>query len=170
MRFVSVKNGETPLLLAIDDACYETLEHHMHVLMDLARDPSLLVAAAVAHCAGFSASNQSVPKTSLVLRPYQLDPTFLWAPPEARNAIYSWARESFDVQVAANTQPFLELPDDCAGDILEYLKLTMTRTESLQIATHCSSLEAHAWVRSLIAATTVVSAYNQSSNNCVFLS
>ena len=53
--FVFIKNGATSLDLATDYACCEVLEHYTTVFMDLLKDPSSLVDAAVAHCAGFSA-------------------------------------------------------------------------------------------------------------------
>lgn len=79
------------------------------------------------------------------------DPSFLWAPHEARKMVFKWAQDAFLAQLAADTQPFADLPEDCAGDILEYMELGMPRGESLLIAMHCSSLEARAWVRAVLA-------------------
>jgi hypothetical protein len=40
-----------PLDLACDDTCCEILEHHAAVLGAITKDPTTLVAAALAHCA-----------------------------------------------------------------------------------------------------------------------
>lgn len=77
---------------------------------------------------------------------------FLWAPAPARAAIFLWARNTFVVQLAKTVEPFEKLPEDCAGDVLEFLDIAMTRKEALHIATHCSSPEACAWVRAVVAA------------------
>jgi hypothetical protein len=61
------------------------------------------------------------------------------------------------IQFAASSQPFATLPDDCAGDILEFLDMTMPRMEMLYIVTHCASPDAYTWVRKLIAAAVVES-------------
>jgi|GEM_PF-5471438 hypothetical protein len=55
------------------------------------------------------------------------------------------------------TQLFVNFPDNCAGDVLDFFKMTISRTEALDIATHCSSPEAHAWVRAVVAAAIAVS-------------
>jgi hypothetical protein len=91
-----------------------------------------------------------LPATALSLRAHQLDPAFLWAPPAARYAVVAWARDVFIAQHAGSIQPFERLPDDCAGDVLEFFG--MTHNESELIAKHCSSPEAQDWVRAVIAA------------------
>ena len=62
----------------------------------------------------------------------------------------AWALHVFIAQLAATVQLFEELPDDCAGDVLEFFG--MTHNESELIAKHCSSPEAQDWVRAVIAA------------------
>jgi len=93
---------------------------------------------------------------ALSLRAHQLDPAFLWAPPAARAAMVAWALHVFIAQLAATVQLFEELPDDCAGDVLEFFG--MTHNESDLNATHCSSPEAQDWVRAVTAAAVVVGA------------
>ena len=93
---------------------------------------------------------------ALPLHEYQLGPSFLWATPAARTTVFAWARDAFIAQIAANTQPFEELSDDCAGDVLEFLDTTMARAEILHVATHCSSTEAHAWLHEVLAAAITV--------------
>jgi len=56
------------------------------------------------------------------------------------------------VQVADFTDPFKDLPDDCAGDVLEYLDMAITRSKWIHIAMHCSSQKAQIWVRAVLAA------------------
>ena len=97
-----------------------------------------------------------MPATALSLRAHQLDPAFLWAPPAARYAVVAWARDVFIAQHAGSIQPFERLPDDCAGDVLEFFG--MTRNEFDLIAKHCSSPEAQGWVRAVIAAAVAVRA------------
>lgn len=50
------------------------------------------------------------------------------------------------IQLASCTQPLVELPDDCAGDDLDFLHMGMARKDSLLIAAHCSSPDAHAFM------------------------
>ena len=150
------KNGATPLDLATDDICREILEHHAAILATITKDPTTLVAAALAHCATLSASEERLPATALSLRAYQLDPAYLWAPPAARSAVVAWARDVFIAQHVGSIQPFERLSDDCAGDVLEFFR--MTHNESELIAKHCSSPEAQDWVRAVIAAAVAVGA------------
>jgi hypothetical protein len=70
--------------------------------------------------------------------------------------VVAWARSVFIVQYAPNVEPFGVLIDDCAGDVLEFFGVTHKKSEL--IATHCSSPEAHAWVRAVLAAAVVVGA------------
>ena len=97
-----------------------------------------------------------MPATALSLRAHHFGPAFLWAPPAARSAVFAWARVVFIAQHAGSTQPFERLPDDCAGDVLEFFG--MTHNESELIAKHCSSPEAQDWVRAVIAAAVAVGA------------
>jgi len=90
--------------------------------------------------------------TSLSLRPYQLDPWFLWAPPAARTVLFTWARDVYLAQLAIITDPFEALPDDCAGDVLDYFGMAMNRVEALHVAAQWSSPEVRAWVRAVIVA------------------
>lgn len=158
-------NWATPTALATTcSVCWALLKHLTINKAILTSHPELLVSVAAARCATLAASVETFPNTALFLQAYQLEPTFLWAPPEARNALFAWAKNAFVAQLAANTQAFAELPDDCAGDVLECFEMTMTRKDALHIATHCSSPEAHAWLRETVAAAVAVSA---SSIHCL---
>ena len=154
-------NGATTLDLATDDTCREILEHHNAVYASVIEDPATVISAIAAHCATLSHSGERMTATTtLSLRAHQLDPFFLWAPPAARPAVFAWARDAFLAQLMINTQSLRDLPEDCAGDVLDFFEMTMTRTEALHIAMHCSSQEAHTWVRAVLtaAATTSVAA------------
>ena len=156
------EKGITALELATDDpynTCRVFLEHHVSILAVLATMPECLVTSAVAYCATLSASKflESMPNPVLSLLAYHFDPSFLWVPSEARALIMTWARDAFIVQMATISQFFSDLPDDCTGDVLEYLKMSMPRRDSLLIATHCSSPEAHAWVRAVVTVAVAVS-------------
>ena len=131
--------------------------HHKTVLTALEEDPAALVAAAIAHFSALSSSSALVTDTELNLSGYHYDPSFLWAPYEARTAVFTWARDAFMVVFATNSDPYSELPDDCAGDVLEYLMGNMTRRESLHISMHCTSLQARAWVCAMFKAAVAVS-------------
>lgn len=151
------KDYRTPLQLATNGACRDLLGHHESILRILRVDSSAFVSAVVAHCAALSTPNSSAPETKLTLRAHQLDPSFLWVPHiEACIDRFGWARDVYAAQVASNVQPFVDLPDDCAGDVLEYLEFKMTRAEVLHVVTHCSSPEAHAWVCEVATAAIVV--------------
>lgn len=140
-------NEETPFGHIEDgDACHALYKHHTSSLAQVRINPNALVSAVVAHCATLSSSNDSVPAPALSLHAYQLDASFLWAPRKARSLVFKWARNAFVAQLAALTLPFVDLPGDCAGDVLEYLEMAMSRAESMHIVAHCSSPEAHAWV------------------------
>jgi hypothetical protein len=153
------KNGATPLDLATDDTCHDLLEHHATILATMTDDPATLMACILEHCATLSASeDRVVPSTPLTLRPYHLDPSFLWAPPAPRAAVIAWAQNAFIAQLAGSTQPFTDLLEDCACDVLEFFEMALTRTDALLIAEHCSSSEARAWVRAVIASAVVVGA------------
>jgi len=152
-------NGATPVDLATKcTACWALLKHLSINIDVLTSNPEAIVSVAAAHCAAPpAASVEPCPASALFLQAYQLEPAFLWAPPEARTALFAWAKNTFIAQLAANNDSFEELPDDCAGDVLEYLELTMTREESMHIVAHCSSPPAHAWVRAVVAAAVAVS-------------
>ena len=113
-RVFAVKIFDKALVVATDKACRDLIKHHETMLTALEEDPAALVAAATAHCSAL-ASPESVPETMLSLRAYQLDPSFLWAPFDARDEKLMWAYNAAIAQLAAFTQPFLELADDCAG-------------------------------------------------------
>ena len=154
------KNGATPLDLATDGdgTCREILEHHAVVCVSVTDDPAIITSAVVAHCAILSATKEPAPSTALTLRPYHFDPFFSWAPPTARAAVFAWARDAFIAQLAAtSSQPLRNIPDDCAGDIFDFLEMTMARQEVLHISKHCSSPEARAWVLAVLTAAVTVS-------------
>lgn len=153
-----LKNGATALDLATDDTCREMLEHHAAVYASITEDPTMLVAAALAHCATLSASEKLLPATALSLRGHHFDPCFLWAPPAARAAVVTWAQHIFIAQLAATIQSFGQLPDDCAGDVLVFFGMAMTVKDFDLIGKHCSSPEARTWVRAVVAAAVVVGA------------
>jgi len=66
------------------------------------------------------------------------------------------AREALTVHLAAATPPYAELPDDCAGDVLEFLGTHLARTELLDVVTHCASSGAQAWVWAVVSAANAV--------------
>lgn len=145
-------NGATPLDLAPCDSTWGTLlERHNDVLTAVKADSEVLVSAASAHCVSLSASRVTVPAAALTSRAF-----FFWAPSAARAAIFVWARDTWIVQHAGTTEPFSRLPDDCAGDVCEFLELNMTRQESLTASNYCSSPEARTWVHAVIVAAVVV--------------
>jgi len=151
------KGGTTLHDVNTDHTCLVVLEHHNFILEALRADPTALVSTALAHCATLSAPDEPVPATTLVLHPSFLDPSFQWVPKAARREVSTWARNAVIVQLAASVQPFSELPDDCAGDVLEFLELDMAREESLHIVTNCSSPEACIWVRMILSSVIAVS-------------
>jgi hypothetical protein len=141
------------------------LKHHAGILATLGNDPAALVSAAIAHCASLSSSTDPKPAKALPLRSYHLEPPFLWAPPAARASIIAWARDSFIIQIATTIPPFVELPDDCAGDILEYFDSQVTHGQVLHNAMHSFSFEAHAWVRAVVITEVAVSFYGSQVMN-----
>jgi len=143
--------------LTTDDACRDIINHHDCAYETLKANPRALISAAVAHSAAISAPDKAVPETLLSLHEFFLMPSFSWTPAAAHNAVYAWARHAANVQLAVTAQPFSDLSDDCAGDILEFLEIEMTRAEALHIATHCSSPDARAWVRAIRSSVIVVS-------------
>jgi len=157
-----------------DDDCRDLLEHHAYVLAALDDDPNLLVSAAVEYCAALADSSKAtVPATrptSLLLRAFHRDPSLLWAPREVRRLLFEWARNVLVVQQAASNQLFSELTDDCAGDVLDFLQVSMSRTESLHVATCCSSPEAQAWVRAVVVAAVLVRFFAPVALNVSFTS
>jgi hypothetical protein len=151
------KIGAKSLDVTSDDACRALLDHHVSILTALETDPDALVSAASAHCAFLTAPKKTTPAPALSLHPYHLRPSFLWAPHEARCAVFKWARNAYVAQVVASSEAFVILSDDCAGDVFEYLEIAMTRADSLHFTTHGSSLEAQAWVREVLEARVAVS-------------
>jgi len=149
----------TPLeLTTFGSPCRTLLEHHTSVHEVLLLKRGLLVTAALAYCAAPSSrANSSIPATVLALQAHQFDPYFLWAPTRERAAVAVWAQSTFIAQLVPNTEPFADLPDDCAADIVEYLKKVKSRAETMRIVSHCSTPEAHAWVRAVVVAAVAVS-------------
>lgn len=147
----------SPIDLATDVSCRDVIKHHTTLLDALQADPSALVPATIAHCSAFSSVKELDQATALPLHEYHIEPSFSWAPRDARNVIFSWARDIYTVQIAAVTQPFVELPDDCAGDILEYFDLSMTRLELLNISANGSSSEAVRYINSILSEAITVS-------------
>ena len=144
-------HGLRPLQYAVDDKCRCVLEHHAAVLAVLdANPPNFLIATLVAHCTALSDTPGIMPETPISLSAFDYDAFFLWARPSVRAAVFEWARDAHIAQLAATYQTFADLPDDCAGDVLEFLSIAMTRRESAYIVTHCSSSKARAWVRSIV--------------------
>jgi len=150
-------DAERPIDLAIDEACRELLDHHAPIIAEVDREASALVVAAHVHWANLSSSTVLLATPTLSLRAYHLDPSFLWAPLDARNAVFAWARGVSIAQLAATTQLFADLPDDCGGDVLEYLEVMMPRKVMLNLAAHSSSPKASAWVHLIVSAAAVVS-------------
>ena len=135
--------------------CRALLDSHAAAFATLAENPATIVSEAVKHCANLHAAEE--PLQSIALSLHYFEAPFLWAPRAARTAVFGWAQDAFVIQFAASTQPFASLPDDCAGDVLEFLDVTMPRTEVFYILAHCISPEAYVWVRKTIAAAVVVS-------------
>jgi len=151
----------TPLSLVNADSCRALLEHHastLNIITILTADPAAIIAKLVAHCADLSGFYDSVSENPLCLCAYQFDPYFNWAPVDTRAAIFAWVRDAVTIQFAAASQPFADLPDDCAGDILEFLETYMTHKEMMYFAMHCLSPEANVWVRAVFNAAVVVGA------------
>jgi len=143
--------------LAIDGTCRDLLKHHAGILDTLKATPKALVSAAIAHCASLSAPPiETDAEPALPLHAYHFDPFFLWAPSAARASVVAWARDAFVIELAGTIEPFSGLPDDCAGDVLEYFEMNMPRAESMQLVAHCSSAEAYAWVHAVIMAAVLV--------------
>ena len=133
-----------------DDACNDLLEHHADTITKIEYDELSIVSAAVSHCAALSSKSELAPETVLSLRTYQLDPSFLWPPVYIRDHVVAWARDFMIAQIAETFLLLSDLPDDCGGDIIEFLQLRMTRNELLDSSVHCSSPEARAWLRAVV--------------------
>ena len=156
---------------ASDYDCHILLEQHEEALAFFDTRPTALVTAVVAHCSTLSGAKEFAPPTALSLQTYHFYPSFLWAPPAARTAVCQWARNAAIVQLAAYTKPFVELPDDCAGVVLEYLEMEMARAKTLHVSTHCTSPAACVWVHTVTTAAIAVSpnvfiAVKQYTNLC----
>lgn len=163
-------NGVTPVHAAVPGSgCRDLLEHHTAILAIVTEDPAALVSAAVAYCAILASSAKPLPSKVLFLDVHYFDPTFAWAPDQAQKMVFTWARNVFIVQLATITDLFVELPDDCAGDVLEYLETTMSHSEFLHNSTHCISLEANMWVRAIVAAAVAVSSFVSSVKNVCYV-
>jgi len=94
--------------------------------------------------------------SKLLLRAYQLDSSFLWAPPAARIALLVWTRDVFIAITAADTEPFVDLFGDCQGDVLDCFAPTMTHDEMLLISERWSACpQVCAWLRGIAAAAAV---------------
>lgn len=154
------KTGATPLDIEISSrTTHDLIEHHTAALAIASEDPFALNSPALVHCATLSSSADAFLEPELVLRAFQLDPFFSWAPLAAREEVFKWAKNIFVAQLAATARPFLDLLEDCAGDVLEFFDMSIPHDFSLLIATHCSSPEAIAWVRSVLEAAVVVSSH-----------
>ena len=150
---------KTPHTIGTDEACCDLLVHHAGEYLKCDLKPAALASAACAYCVALTSPlKEPMPKSVLSLREHHLDPSFLWAPAAARARTFTWARDACIAQVAAITQPFAKLPDDCAGDVLEFLELVMSRNEMLIVAEHCSSVESRAWVHDIVVAAVAASA------------
>ena len=161
----STQNGATPLDLATHGStCHALLQEHAAVLAALHDDLIGVLLKAAISCAD---SHPMLDKEKSLTTPTfttaadstanHFHPSFAWAPPTARAVIFAWARDALIVQLAATSHPCKDLPDDCLGDVLEFFESTMARVEYMYVATHCSSPEAQAWVRSVVAAAVAVS-------------
>jgi hypothetical protein len=147
----------SPIDLARDDSpCHFLLQHHSAAFATVNDDPNSLILSAIAHCAALSGYKDIVRAPALSLHQYQLDPSFHWAPREARFLVFKWARNAFVAQLATTIQPLNDLPDDCAGDVLGCLEMAMTYEEPLCIARHYMSPEAQFWVRAVVTAAIAV--------------
>ena len=91
-----------------------------------------------------------MPTSVLSLRACQLEPSLLWVSPAAYSELFTWACNVFIAHQAASAQPFMDLPDDCAGDVLEFLEISMTHMEMSKVNTHCFSPETYAWVHAVV--------------------
>jgi hypothetical protein len=152
------KDDETPMDVVEDHDCCALLEMHAAIVNFHKLNPGALVAAAVAHYAALSEhSDTPMRRQGTLLPACLLAPTFDWAPGEARVAVSLWARSVLVAQLAATDQAFADLPDDCAGDVLEFFESTMNRKDFLHFATHHSSQKAKAWVLDIVTAEVLVS-------------
>jgi len=132
-------DAERPIDLAIDEACRELLDHHAPIIAEVDREASALVVAAHVHWANLSKSEVPIFAPALSLCAYQIDASFCWAPPPARSAVIAWARGVKIAQFAATTQLFADLPDDCGGDVLEFLEVLMPREVMMNLSAHSLS-------------------------------
>ena len=140
----------TPLQLASGE-CRALLELHAEVLSVLKNEPAALLHTIVAEhpTLPVPAVNSTSSSAVLLLHDFQRSPSFMWAPAPARAKVVTWARDAF-IFMHTTVKPFVDLPADCVGDIFEYFRYTMTRTESLHMATQDIAPEARAWVRAVI--------------------
>lgn len=160
-----LQEGVKPKDLA-SGACRALLEHHYLAVQHLSIYPRDIIPAVIAHCTGSRVSMKFMPTVELSaskieeavqvlsLRTYHFnDPSFRWAPTNARASIFAWAQDVFAAQLVAIAEPFADLPEDCAADVWEYLiETAMTRIDMQHIVTNCSSPEALAWIGAVVAA------------------
>lgn len=152
--------GERPLDVASDDACRALLVHHNAVFAVVRDNPLALLHFVYEHCARGAPPEEILVAPELPLRAYHLDPSMLWAPAPARAAVVAWAKDAIVGQAVAMTLSLADLPDDCAGDILDFLEMSMTLTRRQELLHHSTtsimSPEAHTWMREVIIAAVVV--------------
>jgi len=145
------KNGATPLDLATpDSACRDFLEHHATAFATIDANERELLTAAFIHYGTFSELKDCMPPERLSLRPCHFDPSFVWAPPAARAAVFGYT------QSATTIEPFADLPDDCAGDVLDFFDMILPRWIMLFLVTHYSSPGANAWIFEVLTAAIAV--------------
>lgn len=155
--WIHEKEGISPVDFTTDETCGSLLQSHATIFETVDANPALLVIAAAAHYAALSGSEESGMGTALSLGESLLEPSFLWAPPSARAAVFEWARNVAMVKFATTTDLLVDLSNDCIGDVLEFLIPGMPRKEYMDIFTLPSLPEAYAWVHAIVAAAYVVS-------------
>jgi hypothetical protein len=127
------------------------------MLIALHEDPDALVVAAEPHCVDLTHGLYSIrPDNLLRLRKYHFDPSFQWAPAPSRSAIFAWALDIYEVLFADTIEPFPELSYDCQSDVLDFLAVTISGVEALNVRGRLSEPRARSWVRAIIAAAVAV--------------
>lgn len=170
-------NNDTPdALVPIGSLCKNLFDQHRATVTILENIGALDISyVAVAHCAALSGFKGYEPacegkEPAVYLHSYQVGPFFFWVPEEVRTELFFWAEDARLLLLAATSKPFVDLPDDCAGDILEYLNFQTNRynlhsnkcdkyrkrRDMLWFVEHCSSPQAHAWARMIFAASKAV--------------
>jgi len=149
-------------------AARANFEHHCALVNHLSIYPSDVIPAVIAYCTCSRVSDDlattaelfistvegPLPIQALNLHAYHFhDPSFRWAPTEARVKIFAWAQDLFAAHLVAYTLPFADLPDDCVGDVWEYMiEIVTARIELQHVIRCCSSPETLAWIRAVVAA------------------